>query len=167
MGQTSWTTFCLVWSSTPTTWRSWWRREHRRTMKRNARLRPCSTRYCHSKYAAVILHQILHNCEVLLISLCVCVSVQWRNSSNEVRRFRPKPLTPSPFTSVTSSVSPHSQLRARHYRSVELSRTQLFVILLSQVFIDKSHEYFCGIFPLWTPKWLAIDTLHHQSWAIY
>ncbi|CDQ74118.1 unnamed protein product [Oncorhynchus mykiss] len=36
-----------------TTWRSWWRREPRPTTKRNARLRPCSTRYYHMRNVTV------------------------------------------------------------------------------------------------------------------
>lgn len=47
---TSWTTCCRAWSSTPTTWRSWWRSELKPTWRRSARPRLCSTRSCPSEH---------------------------------------------------------------------------------------------------------------------
>lgn len=47
---TSWTTCCRAWSSTPTTWRSWWRSEPKPTWRRSARLRLSSTRSCPSEH---------------------------------------------------------------------------------------------------------------------
>ena len=45
----SWTTCCRAWSSTPTTWRSWWRSGRKPTWRRSARRRTSSTRYCPSE----------------------------------------------------------------------------------------------------------------------
>lgn len=46
---TSWITSCPVWNCMPITWRSWWRRGHRRTMRRNVKLKLCSIKSSHSK----------------------------------------------------------------------------------------------------------------------